>query len=188
MLPLGMANGHIEDNQISASSDVGGYEAYKGRLNGPRAWQAAMTDTNQWLQVNFNTRTIITGIQTQGLWGGHVKSYRLLFGDTEDALTVYKEVGSNSGKVFHANSDGATVVTNDIDMPIIASIVRVNPQDFAGSTIIRLRMELLGCEDFRVDPTCNHNACWYNDWPIDIPFHIPGNHNSERVNAVTNYI
>ncbi|XP_078595284.1 neuropilin-1-like [Branchiostoma floridae x Branchiostoma japonicum] len=146
MLALGMANGDIEDSQISASSEVAGYEAYKGRLNGPRAWEANVSNTNQWLQVNFSTRTIITGIQTQGLWGGHVKSYRLLYGHTEDGLSMYRETGSNSSKVFDANSDGTTVVTNGLDVPFITSILRVNPQDFKG-TLIRLRMEVLGCED-----------------------------------------
>ncbi|XP_078595287.1 uncharacterized protein LOC144872727 [Branchiostoma floridae x Branchiostoma japonicum] len=146
MLPLGMENGDIEDSQISASTEKTGYEAYKGRLNGPRAWQADVANTNQWLQVNFNTRTIITGIQTQGLWGGYVKSYRLLYGDTEDGLAIYRETGSDSDKVFSANSDGPTVVSHNLDLPTIASIVRVNPQDFT-SSFIRLRMELLGCED-----------------------------------------
>ncbi|KAI8501781.1 hypothetical protein Bbelb_201930 [Branchiostoma belcheri] len=146
LLPLGMENGAIEDNQISASSEKSGYEAYMGRLNGPRAWQSAVANTNQWLQVKFNNRTIITGIQTQGLWGGHVKSYRLLYGDTEDGLSVYVETGSDSAKVFDANSDGPTVVSHDLDRSIIASIVRVNPQDFTPA-FIRFRMELLGCEE-----------------------------------------
>ncbi|CAH1265975.1 DCBLD2 [Branchiostoma lanceolatum] len=146
LLPLGMANGDIEDNQISASTEKAGYEAYKGRINGPRAWQPDVVNTNQWLQVNFNNRTIITGIQTQGLWGGHVKSYRLLYGDTEDGLSVVKETGSDRGKVFDANSDGSAVVSHGLDLPIIASILRVNPQDFT-TNLIRLRIELLGCED-----------------------------------------
>ncbi|XP_078678959.1 lactadherin-like [Branchiostoma floridae x Branchiostoma belcheri] len=146
LLPLGMANGDIEDNQISASSEKSGYEAYMGRLNGPRAWQPDVANTNQWLQVKFNNRTIITGIQTQGLWGGHVKSFILLQGDTEDGLSMYTETGSDSAKVFDANSDGTAVVSHDLDRPIIASIVRVNPQDFTG-TLIRLRVELLGCEE-----------------------------------------
>ncbi|XP_078677903.1 uncharacterized protein LOC144914193 [Branchiostoma floridae x Branchiostoma belcheri] len=146
LLPLGMANGDIEDNHISASSEKSGYEAYMGRLNGPRAWQPTVANTNQWLQVKFNNRTIITGIQTQGLWGGHVKSYRLLYGDTEDGLSVYTETGSDSANVFDANSDGPTVVSHDLDRPFIASIVRVNPQDFT-SALIRLRVEVLGCEE-----------------------------------------
>ncbi|CAH1265972.1 EDIL3 [Branchiostoma lanceolatum] len=160
-LPLGMANGHIEDNQISASTEKAGYEAYKGRLNGPRAWQAVMADSNQWLQVNFNTRTIITGIQTQGLWGGHVKSYRLLYGETEDDLSAYQETGANSSMVFNANSDGLTVVSHDLDLPILASKLRVNPQDFTNN-LIRIRMELLGCEDVdhcASSPCTNGGTC-----------------------------
>ncbi|XP_019633542.1 PREDICTED: discoidin, CUB and LCCL domain-containing protein 2-like [Branchiostoma belcheri] len=141
-----MVNGDIKDNHISASSEKSGYEAYMGRLNGPRAWQPTVANTNQWLQVKFNNRTIITGIQTQGLWGGHVKSYRLLYGDTEDGLSVYTETGSDSANVFDANSDGPTVVSHDLDRPFIASVVRVNPQDFT-SALIRLRVEVLGCEE-----------------------------------------
>ncbi|CAH1265973.1 EDIL3 [Branchiostoma lanceolatum] len=163
LLPLGMANGDIEDSQISASTETPLFEAYKGRLNGPRAWQPDVVNTNQWLQVNFNNRTIITGIQTQGLWGGHVKSYRLLYGDTENDLSAYQETGSNSGKVFSANSDGPTVVSNDLDHAITTAIIRVNPQDYT-TAFIRLRIELLGCEDNIgvISNNCCNNAWWRN--------------------------
>eukprot|EP00058_Branchiostoma_floridae_P012052 XP_002597540.1 hypothetical protein BRAFLDRAFT_78909 [Branchiostoma floridae] len=131
------------NSQISASSHKTGYEAWRGRLSGSRAWEPASANTNQWLQVSFTTKTIITGIQTQGLWGYHVKSYMLLYGDTEDGLSTFQESGANSDKIFNANSDGTTVVRHDLNQPIITSILRVNPRTYQG---LRLRMELLGCE------------------------------------------
>ena len=71
--PLGMENGQIRDDQITAS---GIYSSYywqsNGRLNFKvatrrrGAWASGPLDLNQRLQVNMQQFIFITGISTQG--------------------------------------------------------------------------------------------------------------------------
>ncbi|CAH1276907.1 F5 [Branchiostoma lanceolatum] len=83
--PLGMESGAIPNSHITASTEQTGYEAWRGRLNNGKAWQTNTADTDQWLQIDLGSHKVITGIQTQGLWGYHIKSYKLMFSD--DAST-----------------------------------------------------------------------------------------------------
>jgi hypothetical protein len=85
-MPLGMENGTIRDNQITASSEYGSfYSASNGRLNNNGTigvWSAKKNNGNQWLQVDFQRSTIITGISTQGrvsYHNQHVKNYTISF-------------------------------------------------------------------------------------------------------------
>ena len=86
-----MENGEISDNQIIASSSWN-YQSRGsiGRLNliaagSSRAgsWVSWKNDLNQWLQVDFQRSTIITGISTQGRQdlNQFVKSYTISFSD-----------------------------------------------------------------------------------------------------------
>ena len=72
-LRLGMENGGILDNQISASSEWdANHGVINSRLNfkaqGRRkgAWSARHNNVYQWLQVNFKLQATITEILTQG--------------------------------------------------------------------------------------------------------------------------
>ena len=71
--PLGMENGQIRDDQITASSIYSSYYCPRnGRLNfkpttGRKgAWASVSRDLNQWLQVDFQQFTFFTGISIQG--------------------------------------------------------------------------------------------------------------------------
>ena len=68
-----MANGAISDDQITATTKWNYHtRAGNGRLNltarSGRAgsWSSRVNDLNQWLQVDFQRSTIVTGISTQG--------------------------------------------------------------------------------------------------------------------------
>ncbi|XP_078658315.1 uncharacterized protein LOC144903774 [Branchiostoma floridae x Branchiostoma belcheri] len=150
--PLGLVSGAIADGQLTASSAQPGYEAFKARINGTRSWHMAQLDTQQWLQVDLGQLKIVTGIQTQGKWGGHVKSYRLLFHgqDTTGNWTVYTQPGG--GQVLEGNSDGDSIVQHDLHVPMVTRYLRVNPVTWPG-VLPRLRMEVLGCNIY---PDCYH--------------------------------
>ena len=68
--PLGMEDGRITDNQLSASTELSLYkrsrDANLARLNGRRCWIPQKNNANQWIQINFTEETVITGIVTQG--------------------------------------------------------------------------------------------------------------------------
>ena len=96
---LGMENGDIFDDQITASSKYwGNSPASNGRLNFGLgsgivgAWLPAKTDLNPWLQVDFQRSTIVTGISTQGRYDFNqfVKKYTISFSDDEETFHFYK--------------------------------------------------------------------------------------------------
>ena len=82
--PLGMENGQILNESITASSqenENAGPE--NARLNFTGAWSPYNIFKNQWLQVDFGAETRVTGISTQGhhdfdTW---VESYTLRYSD-----------------------------------------------------------------------------------------------------------
>ena len=47
----GLANGFIEDRQLSVSSELTGFEGNKGRMNGDQAWCTAIGDGSPWFKV-----------------------------------------------------------------------------------------------------------------------------------------
>ena len=89
-----MENGEISDDQITSSSDFDRHlRGANGRLNNRTgAWSSQKDDLNQWLQVDFQRSTIITGISTQGRQGPNqfVKSYTISFSDSGKDFTGYK--------------------------------------------------------------------------------------------------
>ena len=97
--PLGMENGEIFDNQITSSSNYSNqHRAANGRLNfvagsfRTGAWSSRANNLDQWLQVDFQRSTIITGISTPGRQESNqfVKSYTVSFGDDGKHLNNYK--------------------------------------------------------------------------------------------------
>ena len=94
-----MENGEIFDDQITSSSQWSSkHRAANGRLNfAPNinrtgAWTSSTNDLNQWLQVDFQRSTIITGISTQGRPEilQFVKNYTISFSDDEEYFACYK--------------------------------------------------------------------------------------------------
>ena len=92
---LGMENRKIQDFQITASSEWNAnHGPTNGRLNfkagGGRtgAWSAKTNDANQWFQVDFRKKTIVSEIYIQGRQ------------DYNQWVTSYTVSYSNDGKVF----------------------------------------------------------------------------------------
>ena len=104
--PLGMANGLIEDKQITASSEYNGnYLAVFGRIgysihhNGHfYGWLSSPLNTHQWLQVTFKKWTQVGGISTQGRGdaGQWVKSYTILYSYDGVDYMPYKQSGRSA--------------------------------------------------------------------------------------------
>ena len=101
-----MQDGTISDGQISASSEqqMKSFGPENARLNfggtGVRggAWVAQKKDRNQWLQVDFDDVTIVTGIDTQGRRCGQcknwVKKYTVSYSHDNVTFQQYKENGN----------------------------------------------------------------------------------------------
>ena len=61
-----MESGGIPNAKIRASSEKTGYEAWKGRLNGPSCWMPTNSNTTEFIAVTFATMVRIVAIATQG--------------------------------------------------------------------------------------------------------------------------
>ncbi|XP_072017506.1 uncharacterized protein [Amphiura filiformis] len=150
-LPLGLADGRIEDNQMTASSFWTGSNPWKGRLHNTYWWASSSQQTS-WLQVDFLTSVLIKGIQTQGTGHDTIHQWvtRLTVSTGSDVNTL-KSIEEADGvtKSFAANVDTNSVV--DITFPelITARILRVYAIEWYD--LPSMRMEVIGhsatCED-----------------------------------------
>ncbi|KAK3706338.1 hypothetical protein QZH41_006606 [Actinostola sp. cb2023] len=146
--PLGMQSKAIPDARITASSMWDGNHApAQGRLNykPPRgkagSWSSRHNRVGQWIQVDLNRVTKVTGIATQGRTNANqwVTKYKLQYSSDGKTFNNYE-----GGKVFTANKDRNSVVKHNLYKPIIARYIRVLPQAWQGH--MSLRMELYGCK------------------------------------------
>ena len=99
-----MENGKIADNQITASSEKGNYEAVQARLRykkdgEPFGWQPKNSRCTEWLQVDLLDNYIVTGVATQGCLPVSPNSKKPVF-----TVTKYQLEYSNDGKVFSTNN------------------------------------------------------------------------------------
>ncbi|XP_020605733.1 lactadherin-like [Orbicella faveolata] len=144
--PLGLENYGIPNSAITASSEWdSNHGPTNARLNRPSgggtigAWSAKISDASQWIQVAFLEVTRITNIGIQGRYDYY-----------DQWVTKFKVSYSLDGvhfitqsKVYNGNSDRNGIVINDLETPIEARVIRINPVEWHGH--IAMRMELYGC-------------------------------------------
>ena len=99
---LGMENGKIADDQITASSERDAYPAVNGRLHyitpqgRPFGWQPKNSSCIEWLLVDLLLdNSTITGVATQGCSSRTSKSVL--------SVTKYELEFSNDSKAFYAD-------------------------------------------------------------------------------------
>lgn len=110
-VPLGMESGAIVDSQINASTSRAHglnhsaqqarlhFKAGGGKIGG---WAVGVNDLNQWLQVDLQSKTMVTRIATQGRnaeFAQWVTKYKLQYGDDENSLQFYRQNGVHSDTV-----------------------------------------------------------------------------------------
>ncbi|XP_038073385.1 lactadherin-like [Patiria miniata] len=144
--PLGMEDGTIRDDRITASSILSNtYPAREARLNNDNGWAASSGDANPWIEVDLVQSTVVTGVTTQGTPGGswYVKRYNVAY--QQQPLSQRRHVTNGNGDimVFIGNYNPYTPVTNLFDESVEATVVRIEPTEWQNG--IALRLELLGC-------------------------------------------
>ena len=60
-----MKDGNITDGQITASSEVLGFQAFKARFDGSSCWRSAKSSLGEYLEVNFGRKENVKAIITQ---------------------------------------------------------------------------------------------------------------------------
>ncbi|XP_028411624.1 coagulation factor VIII-like [Dendronephthya gigantea] len=149
-MALGMENGDIIDEQITASSEFDtNHQAANGRLNfTPRngrtgAWSSKYNNLAQWLQVDFQRFTLVTGISTQGRnrHSQFIKGY--IISSSEHGKKFQKYLQNGTVKEFQGNSDRDSVVNHVLFPHISARFIRIHPT--AWHKHISMRVEFYGC-------------------------------------------
>ncbi|XP_078344639.1 thioredoxin domain-containing protein 3 homolog isoform X2 [Oculina patagonica] len=150
--PLGMENGSIPSEAITASSELDDqHSASRARLNTKPegelmgAWVPLQCDENQWLQVDLGKVTRLVKIASQGEAGDssrHVKEFSVSYSLNGEQYIPYTE--DSTEKVFESNSDQDTIIYNSLKNPIITQFVRLNPKTW--NEAIAIRTEFYGCD------------------------------------------
>ncbi|XP_018412784.1 PREDICTED: coagulation factor V [Nanorana parkeri] len=149
--PLGLANGLISDDQISASHYIDYWEPKFARLNNVgsyNAWSAHMNKSSlPWIQVDLQKTHLISGIKTQGaskyFSQYYITEFFVLYSKDKRKWTAFKGNSSTLHKIFKGNIDSSNIKENQFDPPIAARYIRIYPTKYQNKPA--LRMELLGC-------------------------------------------
>ncbi|XP_035682686.1 lactadherin-like [Branchiostoma floridae] len=158
---LGMENGTIEDDDITASSHQNSRPPWAARLNGNGAW-FPLFSRSSWIQVDLKQRKTVSGVITQGFAGSPqswVTQYQVWYVNNDGKWAV---VRSRRGSImsFSGNTDPNGQKTNTFDRPIVAQKIQVYPTRWR--TQIGLRVELLGCD--LIDIYHSVNNCHKDDF------------------------
>ncbi|XP_038060539.1 lactadherin-like [Patiria miniata] len=141
--PLGMEDGTIKDDRITASFSYNGSPATDGRLNNNSKWEA-VSPINSWIEVDLVEPTVVTGVTTQGSgsrW--YVMRYKVAYQQQPSSQREYVTDGNGDIKVFIGNTDADNPVNNLFDESVEATVVRIEPTEWYIG--VALRLELLGC-------------------------------------------
>nr|XP_006123777.1 discoidin domain-containing receptor 2-like [Pelodiscus sinensis] len=152
--PLGMHEGTIRDEDITASSQwydsTGPQYARLQREEGDGAWCPAgllQPEDVQFLQIDLHKLFFITLIGTQGRHARatgkeFARAYRIDYSRNGERWISWKD--RQGGQVIQGNTDTYDVVLKDLRPPIIARYIRVIPVTELPMTVC-MRVELYGC-------------------------------------------
>ncbi|KAG6461849.1 hypothetical protein O3G_MSEX012891 [Manduca sexta] len=137
--PLGLAS-NLPLRQIDVSSNSDAKRYFK--LDGERGWKPLYSTPGEWVMFDFTSPRNLTGITTKGGPSGWVTSYKVLY--TSD-LTTFNPIIDEDGKekVFPANYDNDSAVTNEFRPPIHAQYLKILPLKWKGG--MEMRVEPIGC-------------------------------------------
>ncbi|XP_067049698.1 EGF-like repeat and discoidin I-like domain-containing protein 3, partial [Acropora muricata] len=126
---LGMENGGVLHEQITASSEMNEYgAACQGRLNVHESVQGSIIKSGAW----------VAGTSDQS-------QYKLQYSNDGRDFEYYHEQGKSTAKEFTGNTDENSIVSHDLIPPIRARYIRFRPA--LGHQHISMRVELYGCCD-----------------------------------------
>ncbi|XP_038060806.1 lactadherin-like [Patiria miniata] len=142
--PLGMEDGTIQDERLTASSTLNCCPASDARLNTDNKWIPSRKDANPWIEMDLVESTVVSGVITQGSGGAYyVAQYKVSYQKQPSSDYEHLTDGNDNMKIFIGNTDASTPVTNLFDESVVATVVRIEPTGWNGDAALRL--ELLGC-------------------------------------------
>lgn len=148
---LGMEDGRIKDNDITASSQwhetTGPQYGRLNREEGDGAWCPKVDLETHYLQVDLGRLTFLTVVGTQGRYAGNLgneftRFYRLNYSRDGTLWNAWRSRGGRTD--IEANRNTYDSVINDLHPPIICRFLRLIPVT-RSSTAVCMRAELYGC-------------------------------------------
>uniref|UniRef100_A0A8C6YPC6 F5/8 type C domain-containing protein n=1 Tax=Nothoprocta perdicaria TaxID=30464 RepID=A0A8C6YPC6_NOTPE len=153
-MPLGMEDGRIPDQRISASSYstsvLSSWSPSQARLNRQgrtNAWRPKVASSpDEWLQVDFEATKKVTAIITQGARAVFTNMFVREFAvsSSQDGVRWTPLLQDGKEKIFQANRDHTGTVLNALEPPLFARYVRIRPRRWHNH--VALRTEFLGCD------------------------------------------
>nr|CDJ91912.1 Coagulation factor 5 8 type and Tyrosine protein kinase domain containing protein [Haemonchus contortus] len=154
--PLGLTNGRIRDDQLSASSsfdaDSTGPQHARARTHtGSGAWCPLHQVNNthkEWIQITFARDTVVSAVEVQGRFDEgrgmeFAKAFKIEY--WRPRLTGWASYRSEEGlEIIPGNSDTRTAEVRVLDAGIVVRRIRVVPLSNTTRTVC-LRLELYGC-------------------------------------------
>ncbi|KAK3611486.1 hypothetical protein CHS0354_039099 [Potamilus streckersoni] len=149
LVPMGLENQYIiADSQFNASSFAGPeFNPEYARIYNQRSWAPRTDDKKPWIEVNFGSPKLLSGVITQGEFGSNrwVTQFYVSFSFDGHSFTTYSDTpGDNKPKIFGGNKDESTPVRYLFNRNVTAQYIRIYPVSWTGSTAA-LRMNILGC-------------------------------------------
>ncbi|XP_033635214.1 uncharacterized protein LOC117296416 [Asterias rubens] len=148
---LGITSGKIPLSKITASSSKNQLStASSARPGTPNSWIPRTNNNNQWIMVDINIPTEITGVTTWGgqrekrgvITDGWVSAYGVELGMDGQTWTGVHDVQGR--QQFSGNIDAISPQTNMLKEMERARFVRIIPISWHGQT--RLQFEVIGCK------------------------------------------
>ncbi|CAB1324103.1 unnamed protein product [Coregonus sp. 'balchen'] len=153
--PLGMSGGQIQDEDISASSQLDFEE-------GDGAWCPEITvepdSLKEFLQIDLRSLHFITLVGTQGRHAGGIgnefaQMYKIKY--SRDGSRWISWRNRQGKQVIEGNRNAYDIMLKDLEPPIIARFVRFMPVSDHSMNVC-MRVELYGCE--WLDGLVSYNA------------------------------
>jgi len=142
---LGMTDGRIKDDQITAFGTYSNQHPHYARLNETEiSWMASL-GSDSWIQVNFSSPVDVSGVLTRGddrsaYW---VATFSVQYLDADGELKYIMDSNPSNGvKIFPGNTDHNSVRANYFDAVVTTTIIRINPIS-SNADYFALRFELL---------------------------------------------
>ncbi|CAK8692632.1 unnamed protein product [Clavelina lepadiformis] len=131
---VGMEDGRVGNNDITASRSLSGHPPHKARLRQIGSWLSPHPpQRDDWLQVDLKTSTTVVAVATQGYSYGSswTTSYKIAHGFTENDLQI---IQNNQGRdlIFQGNRNYNSVVRNNFPAPVTARYLRLLIQTWNG--------------------------------------------------------
>ncbi|KAL5014476.1 hypothetical protein ScPMuIL_008746 [Solemya velum] len=143
--PLGMKDGSITDEQITASSYFHKvYAPWKGRLNSDGYWQADSRSQFEYFRIDLRKVSNVTSIALQGA-KYFTKTFHVYYSLEGVVWSAYRSSPSSPllGDNLQGNEESLEMVIRVFSFPIKTRYIMINPTSW--HKVIALKIELYGC-------------------------------------------